>query len=485
MKLRPLLLHPAKAEVILHVLEGRLPLGEATLAPLSPEASRFAGDASTRSGMSRVADGVALIPVVGSLVNRGGWVGARSGATSYEGLGAQIRDAVADRQVKAILLDIDSPGGEATGMFALAAAIREANAVKPTVAVVNDMACSAAFGIASAASEIIVSETSVVGSIGVVLTHLDRSGELAAKGIKPTLIFAGAHKVDGNSLGPLSDAVRADLQAEVQQFYDRFVETVAAGRGERLNEQAARATEARVFVGRAAVERGLADRIDSFDATLARLQEITKGSSGAGRRKTSMTTETDARGAGAPGPAASGGLGAATMARIGQTLAIVGQAPSAGPVSASDLAHAAFASIMQAAGFAVVAEDQRPAQASAGAPDLAARIWSKILGEINGAPAPAASGPSPAPEPDQPAAPAPASPAAGSASAIWAKAIAAASAEAGMGGHGPAVTPAAPAPAQATGAAPAGPGGGEAADVWRRAVSKANADLAGGRMERE
>lgn len=272
---RPLLLHPTKAEVILHVLQGRLPLDGQALAPLGPEANRFTGEPRGFIGRQPTysfVNGAGVVSITGSLVNRGAWIGANSGMTSYEGIGAQLDRAAADPQVRTIVLDLDSPGGEATGMFSLAAKVREIAAVKPVVAVVNDMAASAAYGIASQATEIVVSPTSIVGSIGVVLTHLDRSGELANRGIKPTLIYAGRHKVDGHPFGPLSDAVMADLQAEVAKFYDQFVGLVAQGRGDRLTEQDARATEARTFIGQEAVDRGLADRVASFDAVLASLQ---------------------------------------------------------------------------------------------------------------------------------------------------------------------------------------------------------------------
>lgn len=274
---RPLLLHPTKAEVILHVLEGRIPL-EGMLAPLGPEANRFTGSWTGPDGKSRTyktENGVAIVSIIGSLVNRGAWIGAYSGMTSYEGISKQLGDAAADPKVHSILLDIDSPGGEATGMFSLASKVREIAAVKPVTALVNDMAASAAYGIASQATEIVVSPTSIVGSIGVVLTHLDRSGELATRGVKPTLIYAGRHKVDGNPFGPLSDAVKADLQTEVAKFYDQFVSLVAQGRGDRLTEQDARATEARTYLGQEAVDRGLADRVASLEAVLSSLQSET------------------------------------------------------------------------------------------------------------------------------------------------------------------------------------------------------------------
>ncbi len=303
---RPLLLHPSKVEVILHVLEGRIPIGGA-LPPLGPDASRFVGTNRAADGKTqmtyRVDNGVALISVIGSLVNRGAWIGAYSGMTSYEGIAKQLDDVSADfdaGKVRGLVLDMDSPGGEATGMFTVAAKVRALAAKMPVIACVNDMAASAAYGIASQASEIVVSPTSIVGSIGVVLTHVDRSKELANKGLTATMIFAGAHKVDGHPFGPLPDAVKADLQAEVFQFYDQFVNLVGQGRGERMTDQQARATEARTYIGQDAVDRGLADRV-------ATLEEVTSSLRGGQPRPRinppkkeplSMTTTTEAPNAG-------------------------------------------------------------------------------------------------------------------------------------------------------------------------------------------
>lgn len=276
---RPLLLHPNKAEVILHVLEGRLPIGERQLAPLSPDANRFLGTQAREDGSwryTRAQSGIAIIPVIGSLVNRGAWLGASSGMTSYEGLAAQLSDAAADPEVRSILLDIDSPGGEATGMFSLAEQIRQVGRTKPVTAFVNDMAASAAYGIASAANEIVISPTSVVGSIGVVLTHLDRSAQMEKAGIKPTLIYAGKHKVDGNPFGPLSDAVQADLNAEVMQFYDQFVALVDRGRSS-MSVESIRATEARTYIGQEAINRGLADRIATLEDVISEKSQQAHG----------------------------------------------------------------------------------------------------------------------------------------------------------------------------------------------------------------
>lgn len=288
---RPLLIAPEKAQVILSVLAGRIGVD-------APEASRFEGadvvtdaDGRDRAIPYRVANGVGIITITGSLVNRGAWIGANSGLTSYEGIGHQIRTAAADPAVHSVILDMHSPGGEAVGAFETAALVRDLAKSKRTVAIVNGMAASAAYAIASGASEIVSTQTGVSGSIGVVLLHADFSRQLDRDGVTPTLIHAGAHKVDGNPFEPLSDDVRDSLQAEVDSFYDAFLATVAKGRGNRLTAAAARKTEARTFIGKAAVAAGVADRIGTFESVLA---ELSRASTKVGRttsqtRRSSMS----------------------------------------------------------------------------------------------------------------------------------------------------------------------------------------------------
>lgn len=289
---RPLLIHPDKAVTILNVLEGRITLGSSGDAPTAPEASRFVGHRRRPDGKGRLvrAEGpTALVTIDGSLVNRGAWLEVQSGLTSYEGIAAQISDAAADPTIENIVLDINSYGGEATGMAALAALIRKAGRNKRVVAVVNDVAASAGYGLASAAHAIVISPTSLVGSIGVLLVHLDRSAEVEKKGIKPTLIHAGAHKVDGNPFEPLPDAVRADLQREVEIFHEQFLATVAAGRGRRLTGAAARATEARTFIGSDAIRAGLADQLGTLEEVLTELARPRPGGKSPTRKKGNPT----------------------------------------------------------------------------------------------------------------------------------------------------------------------------------------------------
>ncbi|PBC02690.1 S49 family peptidase [Mesorhizobium sp. WSM3860] len=295
---RPLLITRDKAEVVLSVLAGRLGVN-------GPESSRFEGgsvvedeNGARRAVPYRVTrDGVGIITITGSLVNRGAWIGASSGLTSYEGIGFQLKSAAADPAVRSVILDMHSPGGEAVGAFETAAFVRNLAAKKRTVAVVNGMAASAMYAIASGANEIVTTETGISGSIGVVLLHADFSRQLDRDGITPTLIHAGAHKVDANPFEPLSDAVREDLQAEVDAFYGAFLGTVAKGRGSRLTAATARKTEARTFIGKAAVDVGIADRVGSFESVLTELSRASTPNGGRSTPQKGSTSMSETTGA--------------------------------------------------------------------------------------------------------------------------------------------------------------------------------------------
>lgn len=286
---RPLMILPEKLALIAQVLEGRIGIDATDLKEIEadghlqsgPDASRFVGNNAGADGRSRkpyrVEKGVAVIPVLGSLVNRGAWLGAYSGMTSYEGIGFQLDSAAQDPDVTSVLLDLDSPGGEAVGAFEAADKVRALAKSKEVVAIVNGMAASAAYAIASAASSIVTTPSGVSGSIGVVLMHADYSHAMHEKGIKPTLIHAGAHKVDGNPYQPLSESVKADLKAEVDHFYSLFVSSVATGRKGRMTDKSIRGTEARTYIGAEAVKVGLADRVGTFEGALADLSVKSPG----------------------------------------------------------------------------------------------------------------------------------------------------------------------------------------------------------------
>ncbi|MHA1127344.1 MAG: S49 family peptidase [Alphaproteobacteria bacterium] len=206
-------------------------------------------------------DGIAIVEITGTLVHRGAWIGQSSGITSYEGIAAQIDAALADTAVRGIALEIDSFGGEVAGAFDLADRIRAAREQKPVHAFVAEHALSAGYILASQASHITLPRTGAVGSIGVVVLHSEMSGMLDQKGIRVTLVHAGAHKVDANPYEPLPEAIRDRMQLELENLRTLFAQTVAKGRGELLDIEAALKTEAAVFRGVEAVTAGLADAV--------------------------------------------------------------------------------------------------------------------------------------------------------------------------------------------------------------------------------
>jgi signal peptide peptidase SppA len=258
----PLAIHRPKLDVILSVLGARIGLVDLA-AP--------AGYTPAARAPTPVSGKVAVVPIHGTLVRRTSGLEAESGLASYTGIAAQLDAALASPEVAAILLDIDSPGGESGGVFDLADRIRAASQVKPVWAVANDMAFSAAYALASAATRVFVARTGGVGSIGVIAMHVDQSVKDAKDGVRYTAVFAGERKNDLNPHEPISDEALAVLKAEVDRVYDLFVETVARHRG--LDADAVRATEAGLFFGSNAVAAGLADAVGGFDDALAQLTQ--------------------------------------------------------------------------------------------------------------------------------------------------------------------------------------------------------------------
>lgn len=205
--------------------------------------------------------GIEIVPVSGVLVSRGSHLSMCETMTSYEGLRSQLQRAVADPTVERIVLDIDSPGGSAVGAFELAADIRAMTQQKPITGLVNFMAYSGGYLLGSACSELVVSQTSGVGSIGVIASHMDRSKMQEDKGVKVTTVFAGAHKNDLSPHEPLTEQSLRFLNELVQESYQMFVSAVADYRG--LSVQQVIATEAGLYRGQTAINVGLADRLQS------------------------------------------------------------------------------------------------------------------------------------------------------------------------------------------------------------------------------
>lgn len=264
----PLMVHPAKLDAIIAGLADRIGLGRYD----APEPWAFTSSApqfNPENGLLMVGD-VAVLNILGVLAHRGGLQADSSYILGYQTVARDFRTAMNDPAVRGIVLNMDTPGGEVAGAFDLAALIRGARGEKPIRAVAGDMAASAGYLIGSAADSIAVTQTGYLGSIGVVMRHVDFSQALSQEGIKVTHIFAGDSKTDGNPYEPLPEGVRSKFQAEIDGLYALFVDAVASQRG--MKTEDVRATQAAVFRGEAAVAVGLADRIATPDQVIAELQ---------------------------------------------------------------------------------------------------------------------------------------------------------------------------------------------------------------------
>ncbi len=219
-------------------------------------------------------EGVAIIALDGVLAKRANLLTQISGGTSTSLAARDIRAAAGDASVKAIILAIDSPGGTVDGTQALAQEIKAADAKKPVVAWASGAMASAAYWAGSAARAIYIADgTTMVGSIGVVQTHVDTSGADAQAGVKKTDVFAGKFKRIASSNAPLSEDGAAYMQAQVDYTYSLMVADIAAQRGVTVEKVVEDMAEGRVFMGQQAIDAGLADGVSALDALIAKLSE--------------------------------------------------------------------------------------------------------------------------------------------------------------------------------------------------------------------
>ncbi len=261
----PLLIAPQKFEVILGVLAPRL--GLELPAPVAAVTTQQA----SRKAFEVAPDGIAVIPIEGTLVHKAYGMDAASGMRSYVDIQNEVEDAATDPAVKGILLDVDSLGGEVAGVFELADTIFAARSAKPVFAVANANAFSGAYLLASGAQRVYTGQSSGLGSIGVIVTHLDTSASDEQRGYKYTIIHAGARKADFNPHTPLSDEARASIEAELNRTYGMLVTAVARNRG--MSESAIRETEAGRYFGDEAIPIGLADRMGTKTSALSDLRQ--------------------------------------------------------------------------------------------------------------------------------------------------------------------------------------------------------------------
>ncbi|MEI7608084.1 MAG: S49 family peptidase, partial [Rhodospirillaceae bacterium] len=314
----PLMIARPKLDTILQVLSFRLQ-GDA------PDPGAPAGD---RPFMV-TPNGIAVIPVLGTLANRTFGLAAMSGLASYVRLGEQLDLAAVDPTVKGILLDVDSNGGQAGGVFDLADRVLSLRGVKPVYAVADEACLSAAYALACGAERFYVTQTGAVGSIGVVALHADQSGADEKAGVRYDYITAGDRKADANPHAPLSDEARATLQAEVDRLYGLFTGMVARCRN--LTVDAVRGQEAAVFFGTNAVAAGLADQVGTFASALTDLS--TRIAASRGSTRSGVTVLSAQKGSTAMSDAPTAETPAAPEATLREQLAAEITAQVSGPAA--------------------------------------------------------------------------------------------------------------------------------------------------------
>lgn len=226
---------------------------------------------NTQREPSPKAKAVAVIPVVGVMEQRQNVWSDFYGGISTDGISRAFDSALNDSAVKAVLLDMHTPGGEVYGVPELSRKVHAARGTKPVVAVANSLAASAGYYLASAADRVYVTPSGDVGSVGVYMMHLDHSKMLDEVGIKPTFVKAPAHKAEGNPYEPLSDEAREYLQGEVNELYDMFVSDVAKFRGVSGSDVRQNFGEGRTLTAKRAVSAGMADGVATFDQVVNRL----------------------------------------------------------------------------------------------------------------------------------------------------------------------------------------------------------------------
>jgi capsid assembly protease len=268
----PWAMQPEKVAAMMVILE-RAATGE----KLSAEQIAFNLAAArihpnTDASLAKKPGAIALIPIRGLISNRASMVSDASPGmgTSTEAISANFKAAMANEDIKAIVFDVDSPGGSVHGMQELADEIHSMRGTKPMIAQVNALCASAAYWIASSADEIVVTPSGEVGSIGVIGAFKDKTAREAAKGVKTTVIAAGKYKAEGNPFEPLSDEALENMKATCEAYYGMFVDTVARNRNAKAADVRGGYGQGRALMAGPAVAAGLADRVGTLATTLAR-----------------------------------------------------------------------------------------------------------------------------------------------------------------------------------------------------------------------
>lgn len=241
--------------------EGREPLEERLEVPAEPGA----------------AGKIAQIDLEGLITSAGGDSGLLGGALpSLDLIKQALEQAVHDDEVKAVLLRIHSPGGEVTASDTLYAAVRRAAAEKPVVVYMDAVAASGGYYVACGATRIVASETTLTGSIGVMMESFSYHGLFDKVGLGARTFTSGAFKDTLSGARPMREEEAAYVQGLVNEMYERFLGVVAQARGKTPDQLRGTVADGRVFTGGQALKEGLVDRVGYIEDAWELARELGK-----------------------------------------------------------------------------------------------------------------------------------------------------------------------------------------------------------------
>lgn len=221
-----------------------------------------------------VQNGVGIIDIAGSLVSGNAGYSRYFGLTGYEDIADAAMLGLRDQTVEAFVLNIGSPGGAVAGVSDLAQFLDNVRKVKPVVTYSGANMASAALWVGCTADYVVTGDTSILGSLGVIRVHFDRSEQLKMNGIKATVIRAGAKKALASPYEPLTEAAKAQMEEQAAQIYDVFLPWVASHRGVSDSVAESKFGQGQEFVGKWAVSAGLADKVGTLDMAVEKARSL-------------------------------------------------------------------------------------------------------------------------------------------------------------------------------------------------------------------
>lgn len=225
-------------------------------------------------GAKGAADKIAHVDLEGIIANTeaGGIMGAAVAGPAF--IKRALEQALNDSHVKAVVLRVNSPGGEVTASDTIYAAVKKAAEKKPVVVFMDSVAASGGYYVACGATKVVATETTLTGSIGVIMESMSYHDLFDKVGLGTRTFTSGAFKDTLSGARPMREDERAYVQGLVNEMYDRFVGIVAQARGQKADKLKTGMADGRVMTGRQAMEAGLVDQVGYIEEAYALAKEL-------------------------------------------------------------------------------------------------------------------------------------------------------------------------------------------------------------------